>query len=270
MDPSIPISSGPSGAVVALACIVAGGPLFAAGLRAWRARFALDRLRADADGALAPGLQLVHGPVALDGPMFAPLSGRPCAGFTLEVRDESGALAGTLHEGRAFTLRTFAGDVRVEAGAEWRVAITDERTFGSGAELTERLSAMLAQVPELRWRMQRGRPLILMERALVAGRDAWVVGCLALEAPVYRAGAEVARTGTGDEEPLPEGGDAEWCAGAGPEFDRAIVSDRRPEPRDLAPASWKVAGVALGPALALGGLLHLAQVLGTSMGGGAR
>ena len=80
------LGAGPAGMLTAGACVVAGGPWFADGLRAVRHRRLFAALRRRRNDGLREGLVLAHGRVELESPLFAPLSQRPCAGFVLEVR----------------------------------------------------------------------------------------------------------------------------------------------------------------------------------------
>jgi len=258
------ISQSPAGMLAAMACVIAGGPWFADGLRALRLRRLLGSLARRPDEALRPGFGLARGRVALDRPLVAPLSGRPCAGFDLEVRAENAAHASRVQERRAFRLVTPDGDVAVDApAARWDLAAGLELRVGSPDELSETVSRLLERSPELRWLKARGGPLLLSERALAAGTEACVVGerVLAADSQVI-AEPELARTGT-DDRPVSisreAGAPAAWAIRPSGELELCVVCDRTPSPARLAPPAWRLLGVALGPALALLGLLVLAD-----------
>jgi hypothetical protein len=269
MTNSLFISLTPATTVLAVACVVVGGPWFADGLRALRARRALRALPPEAGNELHPGPLHVHGRVVLESPMFAPLSGRPCARWELHVRDARGMFVGRVAEERDFLLETEAGVAQVTTGAEWRLAITDERAYASTSELSENLSAQLERAPELRWLKARGSSVIIVERALFAGSEAHVLGAGLRGAVQWHERTELARTGTDDvawEESLVEP-ETEWHIGPCNDLEHCIVSDRALAPRRLAPPAWRANGAILGPALALAGLLELADAAGRGVGG---
>jgi hypothetical protein len=270
MADSFFLSFSPASTVLAVACVVVGGPWFADGLRTLRARRALRALPPEAGRELHSGPLHVHGLVRLESPMFAPLSGRPCARWELHVRDQRGLFVGRISEERDFLLETESGAAQVTAGADWRLAITDERTYGSAAELSENLSALLERAPELRWLKSRGCGVMIVERALYAGAEAHVLGSGLRGAVQWHERTELVRTGTDDvawEESLVEPV-TEWHIGPCNDLDHCIVSDRVLTPRRLAPPAWRANGAILGPALALAGLLELAEAAGRNLGGG--
>src|SRR5439155_1244062 len=120
------------GLLTAAAGVVIGAPLFAWGLRALRLRHALAGLSERSLDSSTAGLALVHGRVSLEGPLFAPLSGKPCAGFSLEVRGAGMRVGGVVHELRPFRLTSGGVSARVvPERAEWRGAVTCERTLAA-------------------------------------------------------------------------------------------------------------------------------------------
>jgi hypothetical protein len=264
------ISHGPASAVLAVLCVVVGGPWFADGLRALRARRALRALPGAAGARMAGGPLHLHGRVALESPMFAPLSGRPCASWELHLRDERGMFAGRANEARDFRLVLEDGALQVPAESEWRLGVTGERTFGSPAEMSEHLLALLERSAELRWLTARGSAVTVAERALYAGAEAHVLGVGMRGAVTAHEPVALARTGTDDiawhDEPQVTVGDGQLVPCA--DLDRCIVSDHALEPRRLAPPLWRAHGVLFGPALALAGLLELAGFAGRGLGAG--
>ena len=88
---SIPVTA--VGILLAGGLVVAGAPLFAMGRRALVLRRVLGSLAERPLGRDLSGWVHVRGRVALLSPLFAPLSGRPCAGFKLEVSATTSALA---------------------------------------------------------------------------------------------------------------------------------------------------------------------------------
>lgn len=273
MADSLLLGAGPAGMLTAVACVVAGGPWFADGLRAVRQRRVFAALRRRGAGALRSGLVLVRGRVALESPLFAPLSQRPCAGFVLDVRAADGSLAGSVRETRSFRLETEQGDARVDGhDAHLVLSISQERRVESAAELSANVAALLDRTAELRWLKSRGGALLLVERVLLADAEGFAVGVAQRTSAVAEAAESVtlARTGTDDvavSEPVATA--SSWRLVAPQPLDHCVVSDREPEPMRLAPPRWRTLGALLGPALALAGLLELAQAAGHALGGGA-
>ena len=272
----IPVT--PAAMLAAVACVIAGGPWFADGLRALRQRRALALLRASVDAPAGEGPATARGAVVLASPLFAPLSGRPCAGYVLEVSSLSTALVGRVSDTRAFRLATRDGLAEV-AGAEalWDLCVGTECTISSVSELSSNLTVLLASTPELRWLVARGGPLVLRERALLAGASAIVLGVATrLAAPAMVQTFELARTGTDDGA---WGADTHasmastpatpvWSIGPAEPFERCIVSDGAPDAGRFAPPAWRLLGTVLGPALSLAGLLMLAEAAGHVLDGG--
>lgn len=257
---------------------VAGAPLFAAGRRALRVRRALASLEEVPLDERAAGLVAVRGVVALESPLFAPLSGSPCAGFTLEVAGEWTRIGAVLHELRPFRLKGEDCVARVVAErAHLTTMITSERVLAPGEALPERLAALLAGSAEVRWLLDRRVPIRVVERALEVGASIVVTG-FARPALVSQAGTatvasaetvELAATGTDGagwgpalvssatsvavREP------ALWLE-AGELLDPLEVSATAPSAARLAPPLWHVALVLAGPLLTITGLLLLAHL----------
>ena len=99
----------PGGLALAALAVIAGAPLFSDGLRALRLRRQLAGLRPGALEPSATRLTHVKGRVALESPLFAPISGAPCAGFALEAHAVGLPLIRTMDERRSF--RLVAGNV---------------------------------------------------------------------------------------------------------------------------------------------------------------
>ncbi len=268
MDPlfSLPIS--PGGVLVAAACVVAGAPLFARGLRAHRMRRCLAGLVECPLTADVSGLVRVRGRVALEGPLFAPVSGSACAGFLLEVRGEGASVGGVVREWRAFRLESGEASARVPVEhAEWHAPVTGECTLAAGATIPERLARLLDSCAEIRWLRKRGVALHVVERALEAGRTVSVVGVARSERVSLAAEPEeLAATGTDG------GGFSAPRLLPGPPveaFELQLEADDTldcvqvlADPADVAlarPSRWNVTLAVLGPALSLAGLLYLAR-----------
>lgn len=268
----------PAAMLAAVGCVIAGGPWFADGLRALRQRRALAELRAGGDTSLGEGPVTARGTVVLASPLFAPLSGRACAGYVLEVGSLSTTLVGRVSDTRAFRLATRDGLAEVEgADARWDLCVGTECTIGSVSELSENLTGLLASTAELRWLVERGGPLVLRERALLAGANAIVLGVATrLAAPAMVVTSELARTGTDDGAWVASShasmasapATSAWSIGPAEPFERCIVSDGAPDAGRFAPPAWRLLGTVLGPALSLVGLLMLAEAAGHVLDGG--
>jgi len=274
-----PTAGGLAGAVGA---VVAGAPLFSDGLRALRLRRRLRRLGTPPASCAPGGFGHVEGTVALESPLFAPLSARPCAAFRLELRAEGAPIAATVGEERSFRVVSREGLVHVEADdVRWRLPHTAEREVAPDEVLSGTLARWLESSPEvLLWRRSGGR-LRLIERALVAGAACHVVGRVErvrAEATAVAVEDETVllRTGTDGVPEVVETGaargrrDAWHATGAdGPELwvgpdglvDFTLVSDRAPTAADLAMPRWRTFGVLIGPVLSLLGLLYLAAAV---------
>ena len=252
------------GLACAIGAVVAGAPLFSDGLRALRLRRHLPGL---AEKPLAEGLTgFAHlsGKVALESPMFTPLSSVPCAGFQLEVHAVGAPVVRTVEERRTFRLAGSGGSARLDSTEGlWSLPATAEREVAADEPLTEGLLRLLERVPEAGWWRRAGGRLRLVERALLAGSSCHVVGFARRAHPLESpASLEWVSTGTGStlevavaDAAVPTS--ACWL-GPGEFLEFMFVSDRAPEARDLAVPLWRALGAFVGPALSLLGLLYLA------------
>jgi hypothetical protein len=278
-----------AGAALAALAVAGGGPLFSDGLRALRLSRRMSRLREHPLADAPIGFVHTRGQVVLDSPLFSPLSGRPCAGFRLEVRGGGTRAGASVEERRSFRIVSGEISARVLAGAgRWRVSQTGRREIGPGEKLSENLAALLQGCPEVSWLQRQGLPVVLTEHALLSGSECHVIGH-ARRARPYELPAELAlaRTGTDDaarlgagqaatseERPSPAGGpfgierrqpgrpfpgDADLWVDGGGHLDFVLVSDAPPAVADLAVSPWRTLGLLLGPASSLAGLLYLAH-----------
>jgi hypothetical protein len=285
-----------AGAACAALAVAGGGPIFSAGLRALRLSQRVARLAERPLDEAPSGFLHTRGRVVLDSPLFSPLSGRPCAGFRLDVLGPGSRTAASIEERRPF--RIVSGEVaaRVLArDARWRIAETGRREVGPGEPLNENLTTLLQGCPEVFWLQRRGMPLVITEHALLAGSECHVIGH-ARHARPYELPAEMelARTGTDDrarlgtdrpaaEDASPEPTAPRAARGGGPfgierrqpgrpfpvevdlwvdsggHLEFVLVSDAPPSRADLAVAWWRGLGVVLGPVMSLAGLLYLAH-----------
>ncbi len=278
-----------AGAVCAALAVAGGGPLFSDGLRALRLSRGLSRLAERPLADSPSGFIHTRGRVVLDSPLFSPLSGRPCAGFRLEVRGGGTRAGASVEERRPFRIVSGEISARVLAGAgRWRVSESGRREVAPGEALSENLAALLKGCPEMVWLQRQRLPVVLTEYALLAGDECHVIGH-ARHARPYELPAELelARTGTDDAARLGAGqathDHARVASGGGPfgferrrpgrpfadeadlwvdgggHMDFVLVSDTAPAPADLAVSPWRALGLVIGPALSLGALLYLAH-----------
>jgi hypothetical protein len=261
------------GLLCAAAAAASGAPLFSDGLRALRLRREFARLR-DADlGQAFDGFGEVHGRVALESPLFAPLSGRPCAGFRLEIRVAGSRTMSVVEENRSFQLASGNRTARVVTeGARWELPVSAERDFTPADVPSDRVTSLISQVPEMASARNAGATLHLVERALVSGSICHVIGMVhqGQVVAIERKPAARLRTGTDDlpvdlDRARPDlfevHAEPDLSIDRGGQLDFLLVSDRRPEPTRFAPPLWRIAGVMLGPALSLAGLIYLAGAL---------
>lgn len=275
--------------LLATVAVVAGAPLFAAGRRAFQLRRALSGLREVPIDAQASGLVTLCGRVVLEGPMFAPLSGTPCAGWTLEVAGDHMRVGDQLHELRQFRLTGEHASARVVTDhARWDGGVTCERSVAPGEALPDRLSALLEQSAEVRWLRDQAVPLRITERALEVGAEVFVTGVARAATPARVApgrqqaqvyamveSVELAATGTDGMAWSTTSGSGAVTHGSEPElwiepdepFEQVLVSATPPAAAALAPPLWKLTLMLLGPALTLAGLLYLARVAAPMIAG---
>jgi hypothetical protein len=252
------------GLAASLAGIVGGAPIFAAGWRAWVLRRDTRHLEPAALGEEASGLVCAEGRVLPDAGLVAPLSGRLCAGWELDVQAARTRLAARAERHHDFTIES--GDVLAEVrgtAAVWRLEPTAERTIAAAEALPAAIERAFATDAEFQWLRRLGAPLRVTERALVTGATVHVV---AVAEPVA-AEVEVLRSGT-DDTPLEVGGPRVRLA-CGEPLERVFVSATRPAPEQLAPPAWRAAGAIAGPAMTLGGLAYLLFAMLQRFGGPA-
>ena len=260
------------GVLVAIASVVAGAPLFAIGRRALRLWRVLGSLAERPLARNLSGWVNVRGRVAIVSPLFAPLSGRRCAGFQLEVCGENSRVGGVVEEWRPFRLEQQDASALVSAeSASWQAPVTEERTIGATEPLPERLAKLLEGCAETRWLRDRRAPLRVVERALEAGAEVSVLGVAREERATESVErVELAATGTddglsvevetgpGDSAPAAE----LWIAG-GSELPAGVrVFTEPPDPHALRPSRWRLSLLGVGPGLTLAGLLYLARAAG--------
>lgn len=254
----------PVGIALAAALVVAGAPLFSAGLRVLRLRRHLTRLSERPLAELPTGFVLVRGRVTLDSPLVAPISGKPCAGFRLEVR--GAGVSAAVEERRVFRLAADDVTARVfGADGSWDMAVAAERTYAPGEALSENLSALLDRSSGAAWIRRSRSPFTVVERSLVVSHECFVIGQARQARPFeLPAEAETLKTGT-DDVAVAATGSRFWSSepdlwiGTDGHLDFLRVSDRAPEPGALIPPAWKAFGVMVGPSLSLFGLLYLAS-----------
>jgi hypothetical protein len=266
------------GMLFAAAAIAVGAPVFSEGLRALRLRRRFRGLRHSGLSGCASGLTHVSGRVSLESPLFAPLSGRPCAGFRLEVSSPAQPVPRRIEMFRPF--RITDGDVSARVMGpmgRWDLMVTSSRDVAAAEPLSEFVSSLLAGAPEARWLRDSGQSIRLVEHALLAGTPCHVVG-FARQARRVRLEAEAAfeRSGTDDAALAISGaaeiaqatgaeaayviaeGEPDLWLGAGDQLDFLLISDAPPQSRRLSVSPLRLAGLALGPALSLAGMLYLA------------
>lgn len=258
------------GLVIACAAIVIGAPLFSAGLRALRLRRALGhapRLRlADA----GEGFVQVSGRVALESPLFSPVTLKRCAGFRLEVSGVDFPVTRAIEERRTFRLVDGGETAEVAAvRATWSMPKTGEMVLEPDTPLTERMLDLLAQMPEAAWLRQSGHRIRLVERALLSGAHCHVLGQAVARAQAAVAHeVEMLRTGT-DDEPVAiatlvaaaHEAPSLWI-GPAEHTDFMQVSDAPIDAAALRTPARTLAGLVAGPLLAMLGILYLAAAAG--------
>ncbi|MBI5169938.1 MAG: hypothetical protein HZA61_10650 [Candidatus Eisenbacteria bacterium] len=275
MSVDLSFAPGLPAVLIALAALLGGAAWFADAYRALRVRRAHHGLCARALDALGEGLVRVRGRVALAGPLFSPLGGRPCAGFVLEAHGVDVPVRGRVREFRAFELREGAHAARVEAAhGEWALPVTWERTFAPGEALGANVEALLDAHPELAWLRRRGGALRLVERAL-HHRDAVQVIAHAeyAEAAFHAAGyQQELRTGTDGAvvthafgAGAPAVPACDWRLSDPDDLPMQVLAEGAPASAACVPAAARTWGVALGPLLSLAGLLVLARLAGAVM-----
>ncbi len=258
----------PGGVILATMCVIAGAPLFARGRAAWNLRWRLARLAIEPLTPDAEGVVRARGRVVLDGPLFAPLSGKPCAGFELYVRGSGSAVGGVVRDLRQFRLEGEAASALVSPmHSDWHLPVTGNRIVAAGERLPERLSTLLDTRAEIRWLRQRGAALELVERALCAGAEVSVLAVAHTErVDSFVVEEELEATGTDGAfggrhlMPGPEPSGPQLKLITNGDLERGHVFADPADARYDGPPVWQVALMFLGPALSFAGLLYLAQL----------
>ncbi|HET7225205.1 MAG TPA: hypothetical protein VFK69_05760 [Candidatus Eisenbacteria bacterium] len=245
----------PATFALAAAAVVGGAPMFAAGLKAWRLR--RERARRPARSyeghALDGDPVALAGRVALESPLFSPLTSRPCAGFRLEVRGPGAALTGDVAVTRAFSLVHDGGIAHVagEHGT-WRIGVTDQRVIEAHEPLSANLEALLGAKPEALWWRRAGGRLELIEHALFADATVHVVGQAVATRIVHDEAAWLA-TGTDDAPAYATPVESEEITIGPSPLEPLLISDLAPAPAPVEPW-YHTLGLVAGPLLTLGGL----------------
>jgi hypothetical protein len=269
MEPFLHIPLTPGGTILAALLVIAGASLFARGRAAWNLRWKLARLATEPLTPDAKGMVRARGRVVLDGPLFAPLSGQPCAGFVLSVRGSGSAVTGVVRDLRQFRLEGEAASALVSPmNAEWHLPETGRRIVAPDEKLPERLSTLLDSRAEIRWLRERGVALEVVERALCAGAEVSVLAVAQTErAETVIVEEELAATGTDGAfagprlMPGPEPVGPQLKLITDGDLERGHVFADPADARFDGPPAWQAALLFLGPALSFAGLLYLAQLV---------
>ena len=220
-----------AGAAFAALAVAGGAPIFSDGLRAFRLRRQLERLTERPLVEEPIGFVHTRGRVLLDSPLFSPLTGKPCAGYRLEVQGLGAVRPTVAEERRPFRIVSGDTSARVMAGAgRWVLAETGQREIAPDEQVSEHLTSLLKRSPDVLLLQHRRMPIVLIERALFAGAETHVVGCVRHARPYELPHElELMRTGTDDVvqtvagrakpafEPAPEPGDAPGAGSTGRE-----------------------------------------------------
>jgi hypothetical protein len=265
-----------AGVAMAATAVAGGAPLFSEGLRVLRLRRSLSRLTERSLRDLPEGFAHVSGRVALESPLFAPLSGKPCAGFVLEVGTAERGRVAMIAERRPFRLVSEGVVARVAGDrGHWQLTPGTARLITSDEAFSERMAQLIDRSPEAAWLRRSGASLAVIERVLPAGASCHVVGSIhGARRVVAMTEAAAARTGTDD---LPVSGgvtrtvdllggsraafavEPDLSIDEGGSLEYLYVSDAAPGALDRAQPAWKLIGLGLGPILSLTGLLYLAN-----------
>jgi hypothetical protein len=285
MLPGFEVHPTPGGLAFAAAAVALGAPVFNEGLRAARLFLSKRRLREERLERAPEGLAWLRGRVALESPLFSPVSGTACAAYRLEVRGPAGPLGRPLDVLRPFRLVDGPGSARVEPRhARLRLEVATERVIEPGQPVSENLESILSASPEARWLRRTGMRVTLVEHVLAAGAECHVVGTLRrtragaaaeVAGPALAEAVALLRTGTDDAELVIDthGVRAQGVAApdawveAGDQLDFLLVGDRPPAARELEVPGLRALGVAVGPLLCLFGLLYLSRAADLMPGG---
>lgn len=189
-----------AGAAFAALAVAGGAPIFSDGLRAFRLRRQFEQLSERPLDEEPVGFIHTRGRLLLDSPLFSPLTGKPCAGYRLEVQGSGAARATVVEERRPFRIVSGDTSARVMAGAgRWVVSETGRREIAPDESVSEHLSALLAHSPNVLLLKHRRMPMVLTEYALFAGAETHVVGHVRHARPFELSPEmELMRTGTDD------------------------------------------------------------------------
>lgn len=282
MDFPVWLHPSAAGLSFAAAAVAAGASIFSDGVRALRLRRLTSRLREVSLARTASGMAHARGTVVLESPLFSPLSQVPCAGYRLEVRGVGTPVARAIEVFRPFRISSGGVSARVGTSrARWVLSETGTREVTPDQALTQNLAALLERVPEALWLRRSRVTLRLTEHALLEGVECHVVGHLRSHEVEVVDGVDLARTGTYDAaqdampaavsrrrpsavaramaRTFPGGAAFDLRVDPGDALGFLLVSDRPPEPSQIAIGGIRIAGVALGPLLSLAGLLYLAR-----------
>ncbi|MGH7731029.1 MAG: hypothetical protein ACRENJ_07240, partial [Candidatus Eiseniibacteriota bacterium] len=215
-----------AGAALAALAVAGGAPIFSDGLRALRLRRQFEKLSERPLGEEPVGFVHTRGRVVLDSPLFSPLTGKPCAGYRLDVRGGA-TRAIVADERRPFRIADGDTSARVmAAAARWVVSETGQREIAHDEHASEHLAAMLDRSPVVARLRERRVPLVLTEYALFAGAETHVVGSIRHARPYeLPPELELMRTGTDDLVEMVSGRPV-------PAFDLAAAA---PGPADVGP-----------------------------------
>lgn len=224
------------GAAFAALAVAGGAPLFTDGLRTLRLRRHFAGLSERRLEEAPTGFIRTHGRVVLDGPLFSPISAKPCAGFRIQVEGGRSGPVTAAEERRSFRIVVGETSARIVSGARpWLLSETARRLVEPGETLSENLAAMLRGSPEVALLRRQGRPIVLVERALLAGSDCHVVGFARHSRPYeLPEEMEMIRTGTDDAVPVLAG--AAPAGAADPAWvDGATLVQTEPRPKRSGP-----------------------------------
>jgi len=189
-----------AGAAFAALAVAGGAPWFSDGLRTFRLRRQFLSLSERSLDQGPIGFVHTRGKVVLDSPLFSPLTGKPCAGYRLELQGGTTARTTVAEERRPFRIVSGSTSARVMAGsARWVVSETGRREIEPDEPLSENLEALLKRCAEFAVLRQRHIPMVLTERALFSGAESHVVGYSRIARPYeVPPELEMMRTGTDD------------------------------------------------------------------------
>jgi hypothetical protein len=189
-----------AGAALAALAVAGGAPLFSDGLRTLRLRRQIERLSERPLAEEPVGFVHTRGRVLLDSPLFSPLTGKPCAGYRLEVQGSGAGRATVAEERRPFRIVSGDTSARVMAGAgRWVVSETGQREVAPDESVSEHLDALMNRSSDVVLLKHRRQPIVLVEHALFAGAETHVVGCVRRARPYeLTPEMELMRTGTDD------------------------------------------------------------------------